>query len=173
MDVNAFAYREVKAYCEENGFLFMTSPLIFSKTDGDDAPIQLRISDDKLPIVLKETDQLDQRGKEHLYRYEHPCTALFYTISIDANGDVYPCSSLRYKIGNVFDNTLAQIWNDSEDLKFIQSIKNSNLNECNNCKYKKFCIRCPGMVYSETGSILSCEPFTKQLAKIRASNYQI
>lgn len=173
LDVNAFAYREVKAYCEENGFLFMTSPLIFSKTDGDDAPIQLRISDDKLPIVLKETDQLDQRGKEHLYRYEHPCTALFYTISIDANGDVYPCSSLRYKIGNVFDNTLAQIWNDSEDLKFIQSIKNSNLNECNNCKYKKFCIRCPGMVYSETGSILSCEPFTKQLAKIRASNYQI
>ena len=171
LDVNAFAYREIKEYCKENGFLFMTSPIIFSKTDGDDSPVKLRVSDDKLCEVLKETDEADRKGKERLYRYDYPCAALFYTISIDAKGDVYPCSSLRYKIGNVFENTLTDIWNNSQGLKLIQSIKNTDLKECAECEYRDFCDRCPGIVFSETETLTSCEPFTKLLAKIRASNY--
>lgn len=31
LDVNAFSYREVKKYCDENNFLFMTSLLVFRK----------------------------------------------------------------------------------------------------------------------------------------------
>ena len=172
LDVNAFEYRDVKAYCEKNNFTYKASPVIFEKNDGDKTPVKLRVDKEKLKIVLKELDTSDRVGKMKLYKYEHPCAALFYTISIDANGDVYPCNSVQYKVGNVYENTLYEIWHRSEELKYIQSIKNSDLKECINCQYKEFCDRCPGMALKEGGDLLKCEPFAKPLAEIRAHNYE-
>ena len=173
LDVNAFEYRDIKKYCEKNHFVFKTSLLIFSKTNGDNSPTLLRVKAEKLNTILKELDIPDKQGKNHLYLYEHPCAALLYTISIDANGNVFPCNSVPYKVGNVFEHSINEIWNESRELKFIQNIKKADLKDCIKCKYKEFCDRCPGVALSETGNILSCEPFAKQLAKIRASNYQI
>lgn len=172
LDVNAFAYRDVKAYCEKNQFSFKTSPVIFEKTDGDKTPIKLRVDKDKLSTILKELDGPERAGKEKLYKYDHPCAALLYTISIDANGNVYPCNSVNYKVGNVYENSLKKIWYESEELRYVQNIKKTDLTECMDCRYKEFCDRCPGMALTEGGNLLACEPFAKTLAEIRARNYK-
>lgn len=168
MNVNMHDYKEIKEFCDHNKFDFHVSPLIFSKTDGNEAPKQLRIAKEDLAPILKEIDE--QTRNRHLHEYDVTCAALFYSFAIDCNGDVFPCNSFFYKVGNIFNDTIKNIWYESESLKFIKNIKNSDLKACVNCKYKVQCDRCPGMALLDNKSVFACDTFARSCAEIR-SNY--
>ncbi|MNO91112.1 hypothetical protein D3C76_826520 [compost metagenome] len=162
-------FKAIKDYCHQNKFIFHVSPLIFSKTDGNEAPKELRIAKDDLSLILKEIDEITRH--RHLHKYDVPCSALFSSFAIDCNGDVFPCNSLLYKVGNINNDTIKNIWYESESLKFIQNIKNSDLKTCIECNYKVQCDRCPGMALLDGKSVFSCDTFAKSCAEIRLSNY--
>lgn len=42
-------------------------------------------------------------------------------------------TSFFYKVGNVYDNPIKNIWYDSKELKFIKSIRNTDLKGCISC----------------------------------------
>lgn len=169
MQKNLSEIQSVKDYCVENGFEYLVSPLIFSKNNGDDSPKKLRIKNEDLITAMEMIDSINRN--DHLHVNDVPCSALFYSFSIDCNGDVYPCNSFLCKVGNIFENSLHDIWYHSEKLNFIKNIKNSDLKECLNCEYKSECDRCPGMVFMESKNFYSCDCFSKTIAKIRLSNY--
>lgn len=171
MQKNLENFVKIQAYCEENGFEYLVSPLIFSKNDGDSSPQMLRIKDCDLCSAMRIIDSISRN--DHLHANNVPCAALFYSFAIDCQGDVYPCNSFFYKIGNIYHHSLKDIWYSSEELKLIKSIKNSDLKCCNKCKYSTQCDRCPGMVFMENKDLYSCDHFAKKLAKIRFSNYNL
>ncbi len=173
MELNAFDFLEVKQFCDENGFNYMCSPTIFSKNDGDASPKELSAQYNTMALILKDVDRLYRDDRKTMHQYDVPCTAIFYNLSIDANGDVYPCNALLQKIGNIHDNTIEDIWNNSSDLKLIQDITNADLSECNDCKYIEYCDRCPGRAYLEGDGIKACDPLAKMLAEIRFNNYKL
>lgn len=170
MNINALCYKDIKKYCDENNFEYFVSPTIFSKIDGDESPKDLRVEQEVLRKILKDLDKINDNGKKSLYKYDVPCSALFYSFAIDCNGDVFPCNSLPLRVGNVYNESLYDIWYESEILKFVKSIKKLDLENCKDCKYKTYCYRCPGMAYFEDKSLYACDTYAKSMAEIRACN---
>ena len=170
MKKNFESFTDIQLFCKENGFDYLVSPLIFSKNNGDDSPKHLRIHDNELCSAMKIIDSINRN--DHLHVYDVPCAALFYSFAIDCKGDVYPCNSFLYKVGNINQQSLRKIWYSSESLKMIKSIKNSDLKCCSDCQYQTNCDRCPGMVFSEDKDLFKCDQFAKKIAQIRLSNYK-
>ena len=63
-------------------------------------------------------------------------------ISIDSNGDVYPCQSLhfdKFKAGNIKDSSLTEVGNNSPQLKMIRDWRIIDVTDCAICSYAKVC----------------------------------
>lgn len=172
MEINKFAYKELSDFCNKNHFAYMSSPIIFAKSNGDKSTYKLRINPEDLKLVVKDTDKAKkdrESDRPFLYEYDEPCSAFFYSIAIDCEGNVYPCNSMYYKIGNIFDNSISDIWNNSNELRYIKSIKKENLDECKKCSLKSYCERCPGLALLEDNALTGCSSSAKQMALVRKS----
>lgn len=165
MKANMNEFREIKRYCIQNGFLFRVSPLIFEKLDGDKSPLDLRIPLEDLKKILPEID--NETREKHIYVNESACGALHFSFAIDCNGYVYPCNSFHYKVGNIYEKSLSEIWYNSSELKYIRNIKKVYLTKCSHCDLQAECDRCPGMAYNNSGHFYGCDEFARSLAEIR------
>ncbi|MBN1578964.1 MAG: radical SAM protein [Chitinispirillaceae bacterium] len=90
------------------------------------------------------------------------CESLFGMIALLAGGDITPCLSFRNApIGNITrdQRPLKEILSESPLIKRLRSLRRSDLEPCNSCRFVRYCILCPGMILSETGS------FDKPLAQ--------
>lgn len=95
---------------------------------------------------------INQLGDKKLKKYF--CTAGLEELSIDAQGDIYPCFMLigenRYMMGNVYRE-------DTEKYDFIINELLSNTMEsnekCSSCWAKGLCSNCIGGSYLQTGDI--------------------
>lgn len=166
MQKNAYDYAKVKEYCDENGFTYRVSPLIFERTNGDTSPKKLRVRKTELESIMNDLDTINRNT--HIHTEDIPCTALHFSFAIDCNGEVYPCNSLFYRCGNIYEQSLADIWYHSQEMKMIKSIKTTDLTECIECSYSTYCDRCPGMVLMEKKNLFACDGFAKDIAEIRA-----
>jgi len=92
------------------------------------------------------------------------CGGLRRECTVLANGKVVPCQSLQsYVIGNLNENTLANIWQLSEkahSFRQLASIPLSAADECRQCPYIHTCNgNCRAMAAASASSILACDPF--------------
>ena len=74
------------------------------------------------------------------YKIMGGCTAGIATCTILANGDVVPCPFLRVKVGNIHENSLEDIWLNSELFKSLRNRKKYDV--CGKCKYVAYCGGC-------------------------------
>lgn len=90
--------------------------------------------------------------KEGLYG----CSAGRSTLSIDVNGNVYPCSFLNYeelKCGNIESSTLLEIWKNSKILNDFRNIDGLE-GKCGTCKFKVNCQGgCRASAYAKSKNI--------------------
>lgn len=166
MLINRYSYRDVKKFCDENDFEFISSALIFSKNDGCKEPKKLNIYGDELKKVLSDIKQYEPIGQ--LNNFDEACGSLKYTLAIDSLGNIYPCNSFYYKLGNIRESTLIDVWK-SEKLKKIQNIMKEDLKKCKECKLESLCNRCPGLAYLEDGDIFGCSSSAKFMAEHRTN----
>jgi len=174
MKKNAHCVDDVVAYCNENQFEFMPSFSISLKMDGECSPKNLRIDQGCMQRNLTKIDSYFESVKNKLKTpaKNDPCPAIFCSFSIDCNGDVFPCNSVPYKVGNIFEESVIDIWNHSERLKYIQSIKMMDLEDCIKCPYASDCDPCIGLALLEGKGLKSCDPVAKTVAIARAANRQ-
>lgn len=62
------------------------------------------------------------------------CVAPFFTAEIFGGGDVFLCCPSYTKlnsIGNIFEQSWEEIWNNKEAIRFREKIKNGDYSECN------------------------------------------
>jgi radical SAM protein with 4Fe4S-binding SPASM domain len=81
--------------------------------------------------------------------------------SIAENGDAIPCSyNDAYRIGNIKDKSLKQIWDDMQNSEFFTKVRDkSNLKgKCGICEYKELCGGCRSAALFYTGDILGSDP---------------
>lgn len=85
------------------------------------------------------------------------CPAGITYLSLRPNGDVYPCPFLQIKVGNIREQSLSDIWYNSEVLK---KLRNRSLlkGECGKCEYKETCGGCRGRAYAHNGDYLAEDP---------------
>lgn len=171
MKKNYNSYKEVKMFCDENGFAYNVDFNIFSKRNGNSDPCKLRLSDDQFNEVIYDLDKI--RGYKSKIREKDQlvCEDLKISLFIDAYGNVYPCVQLMECVGNVYNTRLFDIWYNSEKLKKIKNIKWGDLKDCMDCKNNKYCVKCPGSALREGGTFYSKALSSCKNAEMRSRLY--
>lgn len=88
--------------------------------------------------LIKEVDE-----KKSLTVEDNICSVCRYSLCISENGNVYPCAGWQSNVlGNICNYKLKQIWNESEKVKNLRSIKIKDINKCANCDDRIYCSIC-------------------------------
>ncbi|MBU5593193.1 radical SAM protein [Clostridium sp. MSJ-4] len=167
MKDNYKSYRDLKCYCDKNGFFYKADPVIFNKINGNSEPLNFRMSTEQLSSVLKDVDTLSGVETRKHNNQNLICSDTKHSIYIDSKGDIYPCNRLLIKTGSVYNNDLSDIWNNSPILKIFQEMTWSSSPDCVDCEYESSCVRCPGNALFENGSIFSKSNISCDIAKER------
>ena len=112
---------------------------------------------DKTMIALKEkyAHEIAVRWEEEKSGKEHKCGAGFTRWVITANGDVYPCGSLRVPIGNVVRDELEDICT-SPAVRFLQELRAPHKELCGDCPLLYLCEECHGQALAHYTQVDTC-----------------
>jgi len=78
-------------------------------------------------------------------------------VMIKSNGEVNPCMLLQVKLGNIRQQSIISIWQNSPVLTQLRQ-RELLKGECGDCSYKVTCSGCRGRAYEETGDIMAADP---------------
>jgi MoaA/NifB/PqqE/SkfB family radical SAM enzyme len=83
------------------------------------------------------TPDLSEKGirnwYSHRFSIERKCLFVYRGMFILPNGDVLPCESLNWKMGNIFTSNLLDIWNNNKYKKLRKNLKKGLLPACARC----------------------------------------
>jgi AdoMet-dependent heme synthase len=73
--------------------------------------------------------------------------------SVSPGGDVFPCLMFPMKLGNLKQSKFETIWRlePCSELRYLRSMRRTDLNVCTTCKLAAYCQRCTGVAYLESG----------------------
>ncbi len=75
-------------------------------------------------------------------------------LTILPNGDLYACRRFESKVGNVFEDRIADIWVcDMEKYREYNKFE-----KCSKCELLQFCRGCPAVAYGTTGNFYGADP---------------
>jgi radical SAM protein with 4Fe4S-binding SPASM domain len=158
MIVTNFNVNEIKKifdFCQSNGFNFKPEISLYSKWDGNNSPKQYMLEITELSKCISEFDKMATHEFLNSDRDEdYVCRQTRYSVSINPYGNINPCNRLPVNLGNISKSRISEIWESSDDLKVISNLKWKDIIKCNNCKMKKYCVRCTGAALLEDGGIL-------------------
>lgn len=86
------------------------------------------------------------------------CIAAQSICFINSEGDVLPCSYFPMPAGNIFGESLKDIWENSKLFEDLRNFKDYE-GKCGVCKYLGVCGGCRARAYAVTGSYMAEEPF--------------
>lgn len=94
--------------------------------------------------TLKQVPQSEQMLIDfEAFKKQPLCGVGYDNCCITANGDVYPCAGWQaYVLGNVYKQSLQEIWENSEKVKNIRKITQGSFPKCLECEAFDFCARC-------------------------------
>jgi len=130
----------------------------------EDCPIVIRVPACPMyPLLLKEKRiQPRHFPVEMLQRvpyYDRGCAAgmpMGY-VMVKSNGDVNPCMLLQVKLGNIREQSIISIWENSPVLAQLRQ-RELLKGACGDCSYKDTCSGCRGRAYEETGDMMAVDP---------------
>ncbi len=71
------------------------------------------------------------------------CSVCNSSICINETGTVYPCAGWQdYVVGNIKENSLKEIWENSPKVQFLRSLRKRDFPKCTRCEAKEFCTMC-------------------------------
>ena len=159
--VNPGAADAVRAWAGSVGAACEAYPLLTARSDGDRAPLALR-----LPRALVEEHY--RRPWAHCPRPadgappgddEPLCAAGVRTAHVTVSGDVLACIDLPTPAGNLLERPFAEIWTGSPWLRRLRAIRRRDLRVCNECARLAYCARCPAQALVEGGDLLGPAPW--------------
>lgn len=137
------------------GVVFQPTFRIFTPADPQRSVSHLRVSSEDIrdSVSWKSSDPPLLYGDENREE-EFLCHAGRDSCCIGADGEVYPCTTLRVKCGNLRKQSFQEIWQDSPRLKEWRSVTENDYPLCARCQWKEKCQFCPGMGFMEQGNPL-------------------
>jgi radical SAM protein with 4Fe4S-binding SPASM domain len=132
---------------------------LIPQTDRNRAPLVQLLTDEQYTALLR------SRGGAKGTGDQGSCRPGIIRGAITPEGFVSPCEWLTdFKLGNLRENTLAEIWFGANFQSFRNVINQDA--ECKPCNLKSGCSRCPAHSYLETGSLLQCAPIQRHNAEL-------
>lgn len=168
MKANRKGYEKVLEYARKLKVKAQTDYIMMARSDLDTDNLANRLSLDETEEVLRCIIENDAQYKEdtlqqlpisdeikfNLERYmkQPVCGVGYDNCCITANGDVYPCAGWQdYTLGNVYKQSLKEIWENSERVRQLRKITQSSFPQCLECEARDYCARCLVRNYNESG----------------------
>ncbi len=164
MKINWKSYKNVLKYAQELKTKAKTDFIMMAQADLNTSNLANRLSLNETEELLKEiikvdTDYLDfiktlipKSIDVEKYKNAALCGVAADSICISANGDYFPCAGWQgMKLGNAYNNSLQDIWDNSEQIKFLRSITTNDFPDCIPCQSKDYCAMCLVRNYNENG----------------------
>lgn len=118
MKKNKYDYKELHAYLKEKKIKHSVTLNLFPKRDGTDIN-ELGLTSEDIEKNIKEVDDINNRSFEKKEMNLFPCPNTRISLFLDHKGNAYPCVNYRQFLGNVFLNSLDDIWNNLERKKYL------------------------------------------------------
>lgn len=165
MKANKDGYDEVMKYAQSLRMKAQTDYIMMAQADLDTSNLANRISIEETEKVIRDimendvdyqTETLAQEPLSSISEEEFAemplCGAGLNDLCITVNGDVYPCAGWQsFVVGNVFRESLKEIWEHSPKLEQIRKVKQKDFPKCLRCEAKDFCNMCLVRNYNESG----------------------
>jgi mycofactocin biosynthetic radical S-adenosylmethionine protein MftC len=101
------------------------------------------------------------------------CGAGSSTLTVDPYGNVYPCVSLRRKVGNLHDRTVSQIWSENPELETIRDLMVQAGRVVDNLgPFGCTMSFCPGHAYVTSGDATRPYPAALRVLELRRQVYE-
>jgi len=144
----------------------------------EDCPIVIRVPGCPMyPLLLKEKSIKPKHFASEMLRrvpyYGRGCAAgmpMGY-VMVQCDGEVNPCMLLQVKLGNVREQSIIAIWENSPVLAQLRR-RELLKGECGECSYKITCSGCRGRAYEETGDMMAADPGCWLAAKLATKSKQ-
>ena len=150
----------IAALANEIGCTVELSSNITPKKDGDLTPLEMKIKAqaDNETVIGMISDLIPavdyDPGREA--PPDRNCGAGDNIISINPYGEVFPCNLMPLCIGNVYEQTMREIWENSSTLNWWRKNNQRALRKgCESCAIAEKCRYCPGEAMMWTGDPLS------------------
>lgn len=175
MRPNVKTYYQIADIAKQYGAVAQFEVSVTDSIDGDKCVSKyLRLSPDLLEIVLRDDNIPLYVGKEApgyggqpRLMSENACGAGYNTFCITPDGDLIPCCAFHLAFGNLQKETLKEIVQNSEKLKWWNSLTLSQYEECGKHDYCNYCNLCAGNNQSEHGIPTKAGENNCYIAKIR------
>lgn len=168
---NFDGYKNLVSFSREKGCELVITPTMTPKDDGDMSPLELCLSDNQFEAILLDKDvnieMEDDRISLDNKLESVACNVVFSSIAISADGKVYPCNTFKLECGNLKEDSLSNIWNNSEVLNKLRTVKIKQVTDCNNCPNLDYCLPCPAYSWLENKKIVGRSCISCRTASIR------
>jgi AdoMet-dependent heme synthase len=157
MKQSAADYPGVRALAAELGVEATLDPTVTPMMDGNRGNLALNVDANALKDVFRDAAlvgnvdefcavpaKADEDALDNV-----PCSAGHSGCYVSPYGDVYPCVQFPLPSGNVRKQKFIDIWNFSEQLNEVRSIRVRDLPNCSACGNVSTCTRCPGLAFME------------------------
>ena len=123
---------------------------------------RLEVDPRRIKEIFDEIAEYD-RSQGHCWEPQPPlvgakCLRHQFSCVINANGDVTPCVGLTIRIGNVYEQPLADILMNSNVLRKLKDFRSTIKGPCRTCDKADTCYGCRGSAYQLTGDYLASDP---------------
>lgn len=189
MKGNKNDYKDVMKWCHEHKVRAQTDYIIMAEYNHETENLANRLSVDEAGDVIKSILEEDVNYQKSILNpdFEKKCELNQFnperrlcgvgisSCCMVANGNVYPCAGWQGMVlGNLKDDTLQNIWQNSEKIKWLRSLKMKDLGDGKCCKCDKSAFCAPCMVRnaneSPTGNPLE---INRHFCAVAAKNKQI
>ncbi len=139
---------KIKEISESIGCYVVFDPFISPGLRGDLKPLDYKPDFKKLNSYIEYT-VMDNEGdliELHQKDLEGPVCGMGRTlVAISAEGDVRACMRIPISLGNIYNDSIINIWNKSEELKKLRAIKRGDIIKCRECNLLEYCFLCLGL----------------------------
>ncbi len=123
----------------------------------------LEVSPREVKGLFEKLSEIDKNYFGYKWEPKPPIAALtcnrcYYSCLITSNGNVNPCAGVDIAIGNIRNDSLSSILNNSSLRKGLRNIKENLKGPCRDCNLSPSCYGCRGVAYQMTGDPFASDP---------------
>ena len=134
----------------------------------------LRMTDEQLEIVLRDDNiplyvgkEAPNYGGQSKQMDQNTCGAGKNSLCITPEGNVIPCCAFHTSFGNLKENSISNILNNSKELSYWRGLTLNDYEECGRYDHCAYCNLCPGNNFIEHGTPLKASEVNCFMAKTR------
>ena len=119
-----------------------------SHTEGKNLEsIHLKTLDDYIKLLCLEEEYKEKIPRAGIRKETvFTCLAGRTTMSIDPYGNVHPCNAISAQLGNIKEQPISEIWENSRHWVRVTKAKGGSAKHCLSCEYQQYCGICLGGV---------------------------